>query len=134
MDVVALIGATARAAWPARMRQRKDRRGYFMIQLGGSFGILAALAIVVCAVLVAVGKTFISGTKELEAAIRGSTRSGRSLSASLTSATHRTTAALVHVGANFRLAAITNAVWASSARRSGEVAWPHASVTASSSP
>ncbi len=54
--------------------------------------------------------------------------------ASLASVTYRTTAALVHLGANFRLAAITNAVWASSARPSGEVAWPHAPVTASSSP
>jgi uncharacterized protein YjbI with pentapeptide repeats len=52
-----------------RMRYREDRRMYLVILLGGSLGILAALAIVVCAALVAAGETFISGTEVLEAAI-----------------------------------------------------------------
>jgi hypothetical protein len=42
---------------------------YIVIRLGGSFGVLAVVGIVVCAVLVAAGSTFITGTEVLEAAL-----------------------------------------------------------------
>jgi hypothetical protein len=42
---------------------------HIVIRLGGSLGVLAVLAIVVCAVLVAVAMTFISRTEVLEAAV-----------------------------------------------------------------
>jgi hypothetical protein len=50
-------------------RELTDRSVDSVIQLGGSLGVLAVFAIVVCAVLVGVGMTFISGTEVLEAAI-----------------------------------------------------------------
>lgn len=54
----------------ARGRQELEDRGvHISIQLAGSLGVLAVLAIVVFAILVAVGKTFISGTEVLEAAV-----------------------------------------------------------------
>jgi pentapeptide repeat protein len=52
-----------------RPRELADRPVDSVIQLGGSLGVLTCFAIVVCAVLVAVGVTFISGTEVLEAAV-----------------------------------------------------------------
>lgn len=53
----------------ARSRRELADSAHVVIQLGGSLGVLAVIAIVVCAVLVAVGKTFISATEVLEAAV-----------------------------------------------------------------
>jgi hypothetical protein len=74
MDPVALVAAALRpnvsAAFSFRGRQEPPgRRGDIAIQLGGALAVLAILGIEVCAVLVAAGKTFISGTEVLEAAV-----------------------------------------------------------------
>jgi uncharacterized protein YjbI with pentapeptide repeats len=53
-----------------RVVRRDSGRGvYIVVRLGGSFGVLAMVGIVVCAILVAAGSTFITGTEVLEAAV-----------------------------------------------------------------
>jgi hypothetical protein len=72
MDPGLLIAAASEAG-VAKMSEviglRRHRRVYFTIQIGGSFAILAVMAILVCAILVGVGMTFVTGTEVLEAAV-----------------------------------------------------------------
>ena len=74
MDSVTLATALAKfsVSGVLSVRRRQElagRRADIAIQLGGALAVLAVLAIGVCAVLVAAGQTFISGTEVLEAAV-----------------------------------------------------------------
>jgi hypothetical protein len=88
-----------------RIREREDRHGYLVIRFGAAFGVLVALAIVVCGVLVAAGASFISGTEVLEAAVYTVLFSGFTASAYVALGRSRVAPAQLVITTEDRLAA-----------------------------